>query len=65
MLSVVVTSGLIMSCGFNVAVVDICRDREMAIGISRRHLRGSTAFQADESEEKEGNEDTAEASIAD
>jgi superfamily II DNA helicase RecQ len=28
-------------------------------------LRGSPAFQADESEEKEGNEDTAEASIAD
>jgi hypothetical protein len=39
--------------------------REMGIGISRRFLRGSTAFQADESEEKEGNEDTAEASIAD
>jgi hypothetical protein len=38
---------------------------EMAIGISRRFLRGATAFQADESEEKEGNEDTAEASIAD
>jgi hypothetical protein len=37
----------------------------MAIGISRRYLRGSTAFQGDESEEKEGNEDTAEASIAD
>ena len=37
----------------------------MAIGISRRFLRGSTAFQADESEEKEGNEETAEASIAD
>jgi peptide subunit release factor RF-3 len=27
-------------------------------------LRGSTAFQAKEGEEKEGNEDTAEASIA-
>jgi superfamily II DNA helicase RecQ len=39
--------------------------REMAIGISRRYLRGSTAFQADESEDKEGDEDTAEASIAD
>ena len=37
----------------------------MAIGISRRYLRGSTAFQGDESEEKEGNEETAEASIAD
>jgi hypothetical protein len=40
------------------------RYREMAIGISRRFLRGSTAFQADESEEKEENKDTAEASIA-
>jgi hypothetical protein len=39
--------------------------REMAIGISRRFLRGSTAFQAEEGEGKEGNEDTAEASIAD
>jgi hypothetical protein len=39
--------------------------REMAIGISRRFLRGSTAFQADEGEEKEGNKETAEASIAD
>jgi hypothetical protein len=39
--------------------------REMAIGISRRYLRGSTAFQADEGEEKAGNEETAEASIAD
>jgi superfamily II DNA helicase RecQ len=39
--------------------------REIAIGISRRFLRGSTAFQADEGEEKEGNEETAEASIAD
>jgi hypothetical protein len=39
--------------------------REIAIGISRRFLRGSTAFQADKGEEKEGNEDTAEASIAD
>jgi hypothetical protein len=38
--------------------------REMAIGISRRFLRRSTAFQADEGEEKEGNEETAEASIA-
>jgi superfamily II DNA helicase RecQ len=41
------------------------RYREMAIGISRRFLRGSTAFQAEEGEGKEGNEDTAEASIAD
>jgi superfamily II DNA helicase RecQ len=39
--------------------------REMAIGISRRYLRGSTAFQADEGEDKAGNEDTTEASIAD
>jgi hypothetical protein len=39
--------------------------REIAIGISRQFLRGSTAFQADEREEKEGNEETAEASIAD
>jgi hypothetical protein len=39
--------------------------RKMAIGISRRFLRGSTAFQADERKEKEGDEDTAEASIAD
>ena len=39
--------------------------RAMAIGISRRYLCGSTAFQADEGEEKEGHEDTAEASIAD
>jgi hypothetical protein len=39
--------------------------REMAIGISRRYLRGSTAFQADEGDNKEGNKDIAEASIAD
>jgi superfamily II DNA helicase RecQ len=39
--------------------------REIAIGISRRFLRGSTAFQADEGDNKEGNEDIAEASIAD
>jgi hypothetical protein len=37
---------------------------EMAISISRQFLRGSTTFQADESKEKEGNEDMAEASIA-
>jgi hypothetical protein len=39
--------------------------REIAISISRRFLRGSTAFQADEGDNKEGNEDIAEASIAD
>jgi peptide subunit release factor RF-3 len=37
----------------------------MAISISWRYLRGSTAFQAEEGEEKEGNKETAEASIAD
>jgi hypothetical protein len=41
------------------------RYRKLAIGISRRFLRGSTAFQAEESKGKESNEDTAEASIAD
>jgi hypothetical protein len=39
--------------------------RKIAIGISRQFLRRSTAFQADEMEEKEGNEETAEASMAD
>jgi hypothetical protein len=38
--------------------------REMGIRISRRFLRGSTAFQADEGEVKEGNKETADASIA-
>jgi hypothetical protein len=38
---------------------------EMAIGISRRFLCGSTAFQADKSKDKKGNKNTAEASIAD
>jgi hypothetical protein len=37
--------------------------REMGIRISRRFLRGSTAFQADEGEVKEGNKETADASI--
>ena len=41
------------------------RYREMAIGISQRYLRGSTAFQDDKGKEKDGNKDTAEASIAD
>jgi hypothetical protein len=39
--------------------------REMAIGISWRFLHGSTAFQAEEREEKGDNEETAEVSIAD
>jgi hypothetical protein len=37
----------------------------MAIRISRRYLRGSSAFQADEGEDREGNKETAEASAAD
>ena len=38
--------------------------REIAIGTSRRFLRGSTAFQADEGEGKKGGAETAEVSIS-
>jgi hypothetical protein len=40
--------------------------REIAIGISRRFLRGSTAFKAEEGDEQEAwDEEQAGASIAD